>query len=217
MMFVALTFDDGTLHQYSLLRLLHKLNIRATIFCITNLKKHPDTNKKLLASKPQKIYELYKMGHVIASHTCTHPNLKFLTSEKLRKELEESKHMLENIIGDEVLGFAYPYSQYNGTVLEEVKKEYFYARGGTLPRDPLNMNIYDKYRISSIGVKKTIILPFGTTYKKNRNRALIVIMMHDVPISIMYSLILYLKMLFNPLFLTMKEIAFLIEERAIKK
>ena len=152
---VALTFDDGTLHQYKLLQILHRLGIKATIFCITHLDRHPNTGKQLIITDPKKLLELHRMGHEIASHTCTHPDLRHLPSVKLREELIVSKEKLQSIIEDEVVGFAYPYSLYNANVIEEVKRVYTYARGGPF-NNSFNLYTQDKYRISSIGVKKKL-------------------------------------------------------------
>jgi len=211
--YVALTFDDGTLYQYKLLTFLHRCNIPATIFCTTHVVRHPDTNKVLLSSFPEKVKELHDMGHEVGSHTCTHSNLTKLDARILEKELRESKIILENIIGDEVSGFAYPYSLYDHNVIEKVKKFYFYARSGPNFRDPLNCENKNKYKISSIGIKKAFTLPFRRSYWKSLDNAFAVFMLHDVPMYILYSLILYLKTLYEPLFLTMKEIAYLIEKR----
>lgn len=215
-MFVALTFDDGTFHQYYLLCALNKWGIRATVFCITSLEKHPNTHKKLLAAEPEKIYELYMMGHEIGSHTCTHPNLTKIDAKMLEDELKKSKLTLENIINDEISGFAYPYSIYYHNVMEKVKEFYFYARGGPNFKDLLNCKNQNKYEISSIGVKKTLTLPFRRAISKNSVDALLVLMLHDISVYNLYSLILYLKMLYKPQFVTMKEIAYLIEKRAHK-
>ncbi|NHV11965.1 MAG: polysaccharide deacetylase family protein [Candidatus Verstraetearchaeota archaeon] len=70
MYYVALTFDDGTLHQYFCLKLLHRIGIKATLFQITGIQKMDE--KLLLTSFPEKIMELADMGHEIASHSHTH-------------------------------------------------------------------------------------------------------------------------------------------------
>ena len=209
---VALTFDDGTLHQYHIAKILYRYKIRGTFFCVTHLDRHPDTGKQLIATDPRKLWELYLMGHEIASHTCTHPDLRHLSPMKLREELYLSKEKLESIIGDKVFGFAYPYSLYNAIVIEEVKKEYIYARAGPLSEDPFNLYTRDNYRISSIGVKKAMTLPLRFVYK-NLNNAPIVVMMHDISISVLLTFIHYLKATLNPRFVIMKEISNLIAKR----
>jgi len=211
--YVALTFDDGTIHQYKLARLLSRQGMRCTLFCITHLERHPDTGRRLVVTEPEKIHELYSMGHEIASHTCTHPDLRFVAPKRLIKELGASKCKLETIIGDKVLGFAYPKSQYNANVLERVKKEYYYARCGTDSKDPWNINVHDRYVISSIGVKKAATLPFRAIYRKNNSTPLIVIMMHDISAILLFDLIYYFRTFLKARFVTMTEIAKVISER----
>jgi len=207
--YVALSFDDGTIKQYHTIKTLSKFGINCTIFCITHLKKHPHRNEQLLASEPEKIKELHRLGHEIGSHSCTHPDLRLLTSNRLEKEVKESKDRLENIVNDEIFGFAYPYSLYNARVFEEVKKWYFYARGGGYASgDPWNVSTYDQYRIGSVGVKKTLTLPFKIiSHPEDMNKTLLVIVIHDVPITLIFSLVCYLKTAFRAQFVTMKEVA----------
>ncbi|MHA1239086.1 MAG: polysaccharide deacetylase family protein [Candidatus Odinarchaeia archaeon] len=206
--FIALTFDDGTYHQYTLLRLLHRLNIKGTIFCVTNLERHHNTNKKLLIRRPEKLREIHRMGHEIGSHTCTHPDLTLLSTTELERELKNSKDKLEKIIGDNVQSFAYPYSLFNKRTLMKVKEYYFCARCGPSSKISFNINIRDKYKISSIGIKKLIVLtPKIIQFRWSIRDIFVVIMMHDTPKIILLSLILYLKILFNPIFIRIKELA----------
>jgi peptidoglycan/xylan/chitin deacetylase (PgdA/CDA1 family) len=212
MVFVALTFDDGTLHQYHIAKLLYRYGVRGTFFCTTHLDRHPNTGKQLIVTDSKKLWELHHMGHEIASHTCTHPDLRYISSIKLREELYLSKEKLENVIEDEVVGFAYPYSLYTDETIEEVEKIYDYARGGTIHNDPFNLHTRDKYRISSIGVKKAMTLPLRFIHK-NMGSALIVIMVHDISIDILLAFIYYLKVMLKSRFVTMKEISNIIVDR----
>jgi peptidoglycan/xylan/chitin deacetylase (PgdA/CDA1 family) len=207
---IALTFDDGTVDQYRLAKLLYNLGIRCTIFVITNLRRHPATNKELLITEPEKLCELHRMGHEIGSHSCTHPDLRLISTDSLVKELSESKMKLEEIVNDEVLGFAYPYGRYNEDVLlQEVRKWYFYARGTNLfSEDPLNIKIHDRYRIGSIGMKKVVmLLPKIMKHRAYRDEITVVITLHDIPPILMFFLVIYLKACFRPQFVTMREIA----------
>ena len=84
-MYVALTFDDGTLHQYDLGKFLASHNIKSTFFITTNLESH--NNSRLMINDPEKIRHLYHLGHEIASHTCTHPDLTSLTLNEIEREI----------------------------------------------------------------------------------------------------------------------------------
>jgi len=47
-------------------------------------------------------------GHIIGSHTVTHPNVAHISDEQARIELGESKRRLESVLGFPVVHFAYP-------------------------------------------------------------------------------------------------------------
>ena len=203
--FIALTFDDGTYHQYTLLRLLHRVNIKGTIFCVTNLERHPNTNEKLLIRKPKKLREIHRMGHEIGSHTCTHPRLIDVSPEELVFELRVSKEKLESIVGSEIKGFAYPYSLLNSKVKEEVQKYYSYARTG-LYKLQLWAKETDLYRIPSFGFKKALTLPFSQIEIKHRKEPIIaVIMLHNIQRYLLLFLIRYLRFSLRAKFITMSE------------
>jgi peptidoglycan/xylan/chitin deacetylase (PgdA/CDA1 family) len=51
---------------------------------------------------------LLKQGHIVGSHTMTHPNMAFVKPEVARRELTESKQRLEQELGGAVSHFAYP-------------------------------------------------------------------------------------------------------------
>jgi peptidoglycan/xylan/chitin deacetylase (PgdA/CDA1 family) len=57
---------------------------------------------------PEQLRELCSQGHVIGSHTMTHPNVAQLELPEMRYELGESKRVLESMLGVEVKHFAYP-------------------------------------------------------------------------------------------------------------
>jgi len=51
---------------------------------------------------------LEKQGHIVGSHTMTHPNMAYVNPEVARRELTESKQRLEQKLGGPVSHFAYP-------------------------------------------------------------------------------------------------------------
>lgn len=206
---VALTFDDGYIRHYYIALILQKLGIKATFFMITHLTKHPDNGRPLLTSQPNKIKEMFKMGHEIGSHSCTHPNLKHVSSSRLKEELEASKSFLENLLGAEIYGFAYPYGAYDSKVVEEVKKYYSYGRGGYSGEDIWNMSVNDKYRIHAAGVKMLLKFPLKSLCSISIK---LVIMLHDESPIMILMLIRGLQILCPKIrFVTMQEMAKLID------
>jgi peptidoglycan/xylan/chitin deacetylase (PgdA/CDA1 family) len=51
---------------------------------------------------------LTENGHIVGSHTMTHPNLAFVNAEDARWEMLESKQRLESHLGQKVVHFSYP-------------------------------------------------------------------------------------------------------------
>ena len=54
------------------------------------------------------VRSLVAQGHIVGSHTMTHPNLAHVTLEDARRELTESKHRLEQQLNATVSHFSYP-------------------------------------------------------------------------------------------------------------
>lgn len=62
----------------------------------------------------KQLRQLRARGHVVGSHTLTHPNVAYVADEKdLRNELTESKKRIEAELGEEVLHFSYPHPALN--------------------------------------------------------------------------------------------------------
>ncbi len=81
--------------------------------------------KKLNVIKPIMNWEelsfLVKEGIEIGSHTLTHPFLTKIPPAEARKEIEDSKKLLEDKLGVEVISFCYPYGDYNEAVVRMVR------------------------------------------------------------------------------------------------
>jgi len=54
------------------------------------------------------IRQLRDQGHIIGSHTMTHPNLAYVKEEDAKFEIDQSRLKLENKIGESVSHFSYP-------------------------------------------------------------------------------------------------------------
>ena len=124
---VLITFDDGyegiCLHAAPELR---KRNMRATFFIITEtinkaLEGYPYISMKQLtelAADP-----LFSIG----SHTMRHPFLSRLSPQEQLEELTRSKTKLENLTGRPVLALAYPYGDYDASVIAALKESGYLA------------------------------------------------------------------------------------------
>jgi peptidoglycan/xylan/chitin deacetylase (PgdA/CDA1 family)/glycosyltransferase involved in cell wall biosynthesis len=111
---IILTFDDGYEDNYTTaLPLLQKHSCRAVIFAVADKKRRTnfwdsgEPTAALLTAVQMR--ELHHAGIEIGSHTVTHPRLPETPVGVMRRELSESKDSLQQILGSEVISFAYPY------------------------------------------------------------------------------------------------------------
>ena len=198
---VALTFDDGYLNHYFIARFLARRGIRATFFVVTHLKMFE--GRPLLTINPKLIQEIHSLGHEVGSHTCTHPDLTKLSVAEVEKEVKNSKEYLSELLGNEVVSFAYPGGSYNATVVSVVRKYYKYARlGGRRFEDGWNVSTRNRYMIGGLGVKELFKLPLKYLIHKNIRP---VIIMHRESLATIKLVLEYLS-LFNPRFLTLSEL-----------
>jgi peptidoglycan/xylan/chitin deacetylase (PgdA/CDA1 family) len=123
---VSITFDDGL---SSILRNalpeLKKRGIPTTIFIpaaeIGSYPKWEQKGRKIYYEDKilnrDEIKELSTQGIEIGSHTLRHSDLKNVTLEVAREEFDLSKSYLEEITGNEVVSFSFPYGSYNDDLI----------------------------------------------------------------------------------------------------
>ena len=122
---VILTFDDGYVDNYACaFPLLQKVGFRAVIYTVTDSERRmnfwdtDDITAPLMTVAQMK--ELHHAGIEFGSHTVTHPRLPDIDQESVRRELVTSKQHIEEMLGSEVLSFAYPYGALNSSVKKMV-------------------------------------------------------------------------------------------------
>jgi peptidoglycan/xylan/chitin deacetylase (PgdA/CDA1 family)/glycosyltransferase involved in cell wall biosynthesis len=118
---VILTFDDGYEDNYTCaFPLLKKFGFSAVIFLVadairrTNFWDIDEPQVALMNNK--QIREMSVAGTEFGSHTVMHPNLSQCSPEQIRKELVESKQVIEQLTGREIISIAYPYGAVNETI-----------------------------------------------------------------------------------------------------
>ena len=125
---VLITFDDGYMNNYDLaFPLLKEFGMKGCIFLVyETMEKHngwhnPATEPWLKMLTWRQIREMQDSGVVeFGSHTMRHRNLAELPQEEVVFELVESKKRLEDTLGTEMIGFAYPYG--SGAYKPSVRK-----------------------------------------------------------------------------------------------
>jgi peptidoglycan/xylan/chitin deacetylase (PgdA/CDA1 family) len=67
---------------------------------------HPDLDALMMSY--EQIHDLMRHGHLVGSHSMTHPNMAYVSHEEADVELSESKKRLEERVGKSVRHFSYP-------------------------------------------------------------------------------------------------------------
>jgi len=126
---IVLTFDDGYEDFYSVVwPLLKKYNYKATLYVIIN-----KLGVKGYITRDQ-LRELASSGLVeIGSHTFNHPDLRNLKKKDAQFEIEASKKILEQVSGQPVLTFAYPFGYYKFDFFEMMAKTGYTAAVSVQP------------------------------------------------------------------------------------
>jgi peptidoglycan/xylan/chitin deacetylase (PgdA/CDA1 family) len=147
---VLLTFDDGFADVHNTaLPLLASHGITATLYVTTGW--IPGGTRPRAHGRPREvglpdagmlswsqIEEISAAGIEIGAHTQTHPQLDQLGPDRLRRELADSKHELEDRLGTAVTGLSYPFGYSSSRVraaARDVGYSYALAVGNRLIRD----------------------------------------------------------------------------------
>ncbi|MEU6528699.1 polysaccharide deacetylase family protein [Streptomyces sp. NPDC046928] len=130
---VGLTFDDGyTDFVTEALPVLRRRGFTATVFVLpgllggTNVWEPTGPRKPLLDEDG--VRGAAAAGMEVASHGMTHLDLTRAPDEVLHREVAESRHRLAALIGDDVVGFCYPYGYHDVRAVDAVRRAgYRYA------------------------------------------------------------------------------------------
>lgn len=116
---VLITFDDGWKDNYTnAFPVLKKNSLMGTVFLISqNL---DENNPKFLNIK--EINEMQDYGIDFGSHTLSHEELPQIEPEKAKKEISESKLLLEKLLRKEIISFCYPRGKLNSKIVSYVAK-----------------------------------------------------------------------------------------------
>ena len=119
-----LTFDHCYADQLeNTLPVLDSLKFPATFFPASAVlaREHPD----VAAHWRKTLLELAQSGYSIGCHSHLHHNLTKLSMAELLREVVVSKQILEDILGQRVSAFCYPYGAYDARVKEVVQEAGF--------------------------------------------------------------------------------------------
>lgn len=136
--YIIITFDDGWWDNYAnAFPIMQKYGYLATIFLTVAY-----IGKKKDYLVWEQVIEMKKAGFDFGSHTLTHPHLTKISLKEARKEIIESKKILEDKIGEKVVSFCYPYGEYNSQIIEIVKEAGYLGAVVTPPSGRCENSIY---------------------------------------------------------------------------
>lgn len=114
---VLLTFDDGTVSQYSnALPLLSSQGFTAVFFIMTVTLNRPGYLTR------QQIKELSNLGYTIGCHSWDHHDVRHYTAKDWSVQLVKPTEDLERITGRPVRHFAYPFGAWNAAAFPQLRK-----------------------------------------------------------------------------------------------
>lgn len=118
---VVLTFDDGwKSHLTRGLPILNNAGIKGTFYICPGF-----WNAQGVADGYMTLADVRKLvaaGQSIGAHTLTHPHLTEIPISEARRQIVQSKSILQNSLGILITAFAYPFGEFNDAVVAEVKK-----------------------------------------------------------------------------------------------
>jgi peptidoglycan/xylan/chitin deacetylase (PgdA/CDA1 family) len=128
--FVGLTFDDGYADfvDYAL-PALTRYHFTATVFVLAgrlggdNAWNAKGPRKPLMT--PDQVRQVAGAGMEIGSHGLRHVSLPSVGDEELAAELLQSRHILQEITGQNVGGFCYPYGHLDSRVVSGVQAAHY--------------------------------------------------------------------------------------------
>ena len=114
MKYFLISFDDNTVHDRRVVELLEKYGLKATFFINSGTVGKPGYITK------KELKTLYK-GQELGSHTINHTNLIELDKDEVIHQIKEDIEFIEVYSEKKVHGFAYPFGEYNDTVIKVLK------------------------------------------------------------------------------------------------
>lgn len=119
---VMISFDDTSEEQFTVgAAELNKYGFKGVFFIMTISIGRPGYMNS------EQLKALSDQGHIIASHTTDHHNVKKYGGKDWDFQLAKPKHTLEAIIGKPVEYFAYPFGEWNEAAIPELKKRKYKA------------------------------------------------------------------------------------------
>ena len=142
------------------LPVLQDMGFTATVFAVSGqlggLNAWDDSGAKLLTA--EELRKLQTAGITIGAHTCQHVHLTRVSPAIAKREISDSKHILEQSLGETVSLFAYPYGETNDSVDQDAREAGIEAAFATdhAPAD----HSTNRYRL-----RRVVVFPRNTVWE----------------------------------------------------
>ena len=133
---VGLTFDDGYADFATrAMPLLDEFGFTASVYPVAGQlggvnSWDPPATRPLMTV--EQVRAAHEAGHEVGSHGMRHVRCSTLSAEELTDQLENSKRVLEEVIGAPVNGFCYPYGDLSPEAVLRARDFYDYAVSVTM-------------------------------------------------------------------------------------
>ncbi len=152
---MALTFDDSYRNLFRKgLPVLQKANARAITYVVGSLigktnewDRATDARTEPLMDRVQ-LSEWLQAGHEIGSHGMTHRHLTRLSLEAVRREVVDSKKLLEDLFARPIRHFCYPYGDMNEVIRDVVAEAGYETATSTI--QGFNMAATDAFTLQRL-------------------------------------------------------------------
>jgi len=130
---VVLTFDDSFEDVYlNAFPILKKYGFPASVFIATDFigreQKNESTGILFKTLDSRQIKEMHDSGLIdFEPHTCSHQELTKISQEEARKEILDSRRIIEDGLSKKCNFFAYPRGKYNQDIMGILKENGFLA------------------------------------------------------------------------------------------
>ena len=134
---VTTSWDDGTITDLKLAELLEQHGIKGTFY----IPKFMDNQL------PREDVVAIDKKLEVGAHSVDQPDLTKVSLSEAKRQIEDSKTYLEDLLGHDITLFCYPYGRYNTAIKRIVKDAGFTAARGcdpggfNLPKDPYEWHI----------------------------------------------------------------------------
>lgn len=129
---VGITFDDGFHNVYAhALPVLQSVGFTATNYCVSNQidgYNAWDMDIGVVYSACMSKTELREwaaLGHEVGAHTCDHVHLTRVSKSEAWRQIHDGRRQLEDLIGQTVDAFAYPYGDVSEAIVTLVEQAEF--------------------------------------------------------------------------------------------